>query len=811
MVFGPTQVFTKENVKARWLERYTSDAINKKFLGIPRGIYLGFVPSQSGLTLTLKTDTVVTISNIAGTFVIGGALVGGTSGATATVRVVSSGYLLVDNVVGTFQVGETVTSGGASGVVGDFRSEGISFGRVVATNSLAPGRSEDMIDVITADDVDLDFTGFADGVYYVILTASFEVGQTTSAQILTRTTPPPDGATEVLVCQVTKVGVVLTVSATAPATRHEPFAFEGTRIGFMPGGSIEQLLEAFNATSEVISARQLMDGTTAPAYTPASPQTTGLPFRLNTDLSNHSMGRRLGKQGVTVQGNNFTLSGPATSTNVSGSFAARNRDFEPYRDQSPATGIAVPAGVPTAIAARASEFVDLALSGASGTFTVGLLITGATSGATAIVKAVSGSTITVGDFVGSLVVGEVVDQASPSASGTIASIDLREGAITEVSGAAATSPNVVTIIDTSTGNKPVDNNLVVYGRLVYGPGGSGNPGELSLAAGQQLNFAAGSGTVVVGAGVITTPAEIDVGDIVEGADGRFYEVATITGSPNITSFTLPVTKPYVGPTVVNSGSRRRRRFILEFKKVVAGVETAATLPAGTYQFFFPAWFTLEKSNYDASQKAAAAGGQPFGVRAEKGGAGTTNLREIVNFIEGSNVSITVGEAGGKITVTIGASVGTSFPGFGPSAPPADGGAGSTGSSGLAAQSDHQHPVSSAYRPASYQLHSFFATATPIGASLNIPITAGVTPRALICVGNAGAPTGTGIGISTVGSQQAYVQTSAAIPSSFSTGHVLNTGTGTSWAITQFSPSVDVILTQSGAGSANAAFMIIGDG
>src|SRR5690606_28767108 len=106
MVLGPTQGFAKENVKSRWMERYTSDSINKKFLGLPRGIYLGFVPSQSGLTLTLKTDIALTLTAISGSFSIGATITGGTSAATATIRVISSSFLLIDNVVGTFQAGE---------------------------------------------------------------------------------------------------------------------------------------------------------------------------------------------------------------------------------------------------------------------------------------------------------------------------------------------------------------------------------------------------------------------------------------------------------------------------------------------------------------------------------------------------------------------------------------------------------------------------------------------------------------------------------------------------------------------------------
>lgn len=611
MAAGPVQAFSRDNVKARWAERYTSEAINKKFLGTPRGIYLGFIPSASGLILSLQPDKVITFSALAGGFTIGATLTG--PSGTAIIRAISTGFLLVSDVTGTFLVSEALSDSATSvsAVVETFVEEDVSFGRVVSSSTLSAGRSEHMLDVFTTDTITLDFTGFTDGTYYVILTASYQVGATTIASIITRTTPPPNGVQEVLICKVTKVGAsITTIEATSPETRNEPVAFEGQRHGFMPGGSVERLLSATTSADEVIASRRLSDGTAGTPFSSGFPQTTGVPLRLNTDLSNVSMANRLGKTLISVQGNNFTLSAPATSANVSTSFGARNRDFEPYRDQSPATGITIPAGVPTSISADGIDFVELTLTGVAGVFTVGLLVTGTDSDATAIIKSVSGSIITVGDFIGSLFNGELITQASPAATGTISAIALREGAITGLSGGAVSDQNIVAIVDEDTGNKAIDTStsaVTVFGRLIYGPGGSGAPGEHQLAAGQQLNFTAGSVVVTVAAGTITTPGEIDVGDLIEGDDGRFYEVDLIAGSP-ITSFNLPVTKDYVGPTAINIGSRRRRRFILEFKRVVAGTEGAATLAAGTYRFFFPAWFTSEKSNFDATHNRSASGG-----------------------------------------------------------------------------------------------------------------------------------------------------------------------------------------------------------
>lgn len=44
------------SIKYRWREPYVSDATNTKFLGVPRGVYVGFVPSMAGGVLSLAPD-----------------------------------------------------------------------------------------------------------------------------------------------------------------------------------------------------------------------------------------------------------------------------------------------------------------------------------------------------------------------------------------------------------------------------------------------------------------------------------------------------------------------------------------------------------------------------------------------------------------------------------------------------------------------------------------------------------------------------------------------------------------------------------
>lgn len=613
MVLGPVQSFTKENVKTRWFERYTSDSINKKFLGIPRGVYLGFVPSAVGLVLTLKTDKVLTFSNLAGSFAIDDVITGGTSGATAVARVVSAGYLLVDSVVGTFQDGETITSGPNSATLGVFIDEGISTARIVAENPSAPGTSEDMLDIFTRTDATLDFTGFPDGVYYVLVTATYQIGATSTAQIITRTTPEPDKAKEALICVVTKVGASLTIAAEAPATRDEPFAYDGQRIGFMPGGSIEAVLGAILTTQEVVASRRGSDGVIASAFDALNPQTTGLPNRLNRDLSKESMSSRLGKRLTTVRGNEYSVGAPTSQINISSSFSARSRDNRPVRD---ITNGALLTGVPVSIDADGSEDINLELVGVVGVFVVGDQITGSDSGALGIIQSISGTTLVINDLVGSFFDGEgITGTTAGPPTATISSIDLREGAVTSEESPSLAGDNlrnVVTIIDAATGRRPIDTNGdLIFGRLRFGPPGAGpvfDSGEIALTG--TVNYV-NANAAVTGAGT-DFANEVQAGDIIEGEDGRFYTVDNVAGP---TDLTLDPAKVYLGST--NSiANPRRRRFLVDIRVNSGGSEVSGTLPAGDYIVFFSVWFTSDLSNFDSKLDILAPGEQTLPIASE---------------------------------------------------------------------------------------------------------------------------------------------------------------------------------------------------
>ena len=180
---GASALIDRQNVKARWGERYTSDAVNKKFVGFPRGIYYGFVPSASGLVLSMRPDISISYTDLSGAAIIGEVNTGSTSLATANVRVISSGFFLIDTLDGTFAIGETIT-GSSSGFTATLTTTGadnISFARVTSNTPTVTGRTEHTLDVLTTDVVQIDFTGFVDATYFVYVTGSYQVGSTTIA------------------------------------------------------------------------------------------------------------------------------------------------------------------------------------------------------------------------------------------------------------------------------------------------------------------------------------------------------------------------------------------------------------------------------------------------------------------------------------------------------------------------------------------------------------------------------------------------------------------------------------------------------
>jgi len=181
------------------------------------------------------------------------------------------------------------------------------------------------VDLFTAADVDLNFNGHTAFPVYVIARADYRDKIATQAKILTRSTTA-SGPQEVLICKVDKVGDDLVVTYDFPDTRQPPIAFEGQVAGFMPDDAITDLEIGNSTRAEVTDARLSTHTTPAPH--------ASLADRIEADLIGSSMADRLGYRLSLIVGN-LVAGVVGTSTNVSGSFAATNRELAPLLDIEP--------------------------------------------------------------------------------------------------------------------------------------------------------------------------------------------------------------------------------------------------------------------------------------------------------------------------------------------------------------------------------------------------------------------------------------------------------------------------------------------
>jgi hypothetical protein len=633
----PNLVFSNTNVKARWEERYTSEAINQKFLGLPRGVYSGFIPQTTpgSLVLTLGVDPV-------------------------------DGVGLIRAESGT----------GASAV---------------------------MVDILVSSPVTLDFTGNAVWPLYVIATANYQVGMPTTAQLLTRTTPAATPA-EVNVCLVNRPGntgdLIITPSEVFPTNditaRQEPYAFNGSnpqKFGFMPEGSYESLLSAEATTEEVVAARQFIGGGVAPTFDPLNPQITGLPDRLNTDLSGPSMATRLGLRNIVTPSNsNYTI--PSTVIVIPIAAAV----FNPGDFVTTTAGISNN-GIVLSLNSSAASTPNVVVDVAYGTFSSGTLSKFPTGATTAI----SGSVVTFAPYInvsGSFSAKRRAVESPPNypaadtsatlvvPAGTLALIspggsEASQGAITSNSGGAVgvtadTVRNTCQINRLDSGQRLVDptNGAVVYGRLDFATGagaitsqfpnyyspilpaslsatfvnasptvvlnvnpvgivsvgdiiqvsvstitltlasatgfnngdsvnnGLGATGIIRSISGSIITVVIAGGTWAVTTGTITDSTTTNTttyssATITATGDGRFYEVISMDGSPKLT-----LNPAYAGSTTTVTGNLiTRNRYNLNFVENAGSGEVATSFtssPSIPLRFFFPTWFSLQNSDFDAS-------------------------------------------------------------------------------------------------------------------------------------------------------------------------------------------------------------------
>ena len=147
--------------------------------------------------------------------------------------------------------------------------------------------------------------------------------------------------------------------------------------------------------------------------------------------------------------------------------------------------------------------------------------------------------------------------------------------------------NVALVVDANSGYRLIDNATdrnLIFGRI-EGPDVSNLSGE--------WKFTNAIKTVVTtdNAGQATT--ELEVGDLIQGPDGNYYQVAVITSNNSITLRTA-----YQGITDTIT-SAARRRWKLKLKKHVGGNEIDASLEGdSTIRFFFSAFLQTATSSAD---------------------------------------------------------------------------------------------------------------------------------------------------------------------------------------------------------------------
>ncbi len=390
--------------------------------------------------------------------------------------------------------------------------------------------------------------------------------------------------------------------------------------------------------------------------------------------------------------------------------------------------------------------------------------------------------------------------------------------------------NALTLDDFLDGQTPTPNK--VYGRIT----------EATQVLTGTVNFTFGS-TILTGSGT-SWLTQLQVGDIIQGADSNWYTIATVGPSEG----NATTVETYLGPNTSGVSGVNRQRWLLSLYSLIAGVETAFTPPSSLNV----AWFYHEVFDeatrpvinplyaIPSDQVAAEIGlattaapgivqlavpttdvtaghvvqandtrlgattvqyqGSPSGTALTAGQV--TGLEGILNFIQGSGITFSIQEGGGKISITIS----NSAPGGGglqlaTSGTPANvQPTPALGNSGVAAPFNHVHMIDPVYAP-QCDIKGVASSGT-----LKSTEPLGFNPRFSILLGIL-------VTIASVGFGNASVQQSV----SFSSGGVTQAASiGTSgspantWSISQFTSAGVEIGHTSGSDTFTGAILTFGD-
>ena len=287
----------------------------------------------------------------------------------------------------------------------------------------------------------------------------------------------------------------------------------------------------------------------------------------------------------------------------------------------------------------------------------------------------------------------------------------------ELAEGAVQSPDdraIVMLIDDTTGQRPVDGDRhPIYGKLEFAT--AALTGTLSFV--QAATTVSGVGTLFL--------TELEVGDIILGADGLYYEVESLTSDTE-----LELSLAYQNTTATGVASSYRRWTVRFFSRGT-GVEAAINLPDPVnMRIFFSAFWRTDRSIFDGTVfmkrtgerpvlpeatdairgriRTAIAGGQSGAIHtiSAAGAAigGGPNFHTL-NFT-GTNASVT-DAGGGQANIVVPGEPGPSGPGATPGPP------GATGSPGPGANALNAFEASGQLGPGGTHFHSVdFTGATP---------------------------------------------------------------------------------------------------
>jgi hypothetical protein len=199
-----------------------------------------------------------------------------------------------------------------------------------------------------------------------------------------------------------------------------------------------------------------------------------------------------------------------------------------------------------------------------------------------------------------------------------------EGSETQLGAITTGERNHCVVVDADTRSRLVDPDTreSVFGKL-EGP-------DDQVIAGTGITFTQAGVNVVGESTSFNTIFEI--GDLIEGADGLYYEVALVVDASN-----LVLKDAYLGDTVTTTGLNRRR-FTLKLLIHVADVETPYEPPvAQNLRFFFPAFVDLSGSSFDSALFMRAPGDRPPLPEASTTVAGKIKLGEATGLVGSINI------------------------------------------------------------------------------------------------------------------------------------------------------------------------------